>query len=99
MKRISGLTGEVYNTAHDPQEASEVQRTWIYKPDPAIEAHKHRASQKYGDQVYPFDNAASLPLADGEYEYKMRKHEVGAYRKRRTDITRKQGTKPTLIKF
>lgn len=97
VKPISGLTGEVFNTAHDPQVASEVQRTWIYKKDPAIEAVKSGVHEK--DQTKPQDNELSLPIGDGEYAQKMRVHEPNAYRKVRTDITRKQGWKPSLVKF
>lgn len=31
LKKISGLTSEVFNTQADPQENTEVQRTWIYR--------------------------------------------------------------------
>lgn len=97
VKKISGLTGEVFNTAHDPQVASEVQRTWIYRADPAIEAVKKGTHEI--EQTMPFDNATSLCIGDGEYEYRKRVHVPNQYRKKRTDITRKQGTKPTLVKF
>lgn len=33
LRKISGLVGEVYNTQHDPQVKSEVQRAWIQKKD------------------------------------------------------------------
>lgn len=37
MKCISGLTGEVYKVC-DPQEATDVQRSWLYSFDPAVTA-------------------------------------------------------------
>ena len=96
VKKISGLTGEVFNKYHDPQEASEVQRTWIQKKDPAIEVVKAGIHER--DQTLPFDNANSLPLGNGEHEYVVAQMDSNAYRKKRTDITQKQGTKPVLYR-
>ena len=87
----------MFNTQQDPQVKSEVQRTWIQKEDPAIGVVKKGFHDTKHEM--PFDNATSLPLGDGEYHYRQRVHQEGAYRKKRTDITRMQGKKPTLIKF
>ena len=35
VKCISGLTGEVYKL-EDPQESTDVQRSWLYSKDPSI---------------------------------------------------------------
>ena len=37
VKCISGLTGEVYN-CNDPQESTDVQRSWLYSKDPSVAA-------------------------------------------------------------
>jgi len=85
MKKISGLTGEVYNKYADPQEETEVQRTWIYKPDPGVEGVKKGMHEM--DQVAEYDNANSLCLGKGEHHYHKKSTEPGAYRNIRTDIT------------
>lgn len=85
VKKLSGLISEVYNTSADPQAHTEVQRTWIYRKDNAIEAVK----TTYGRQkLPPYDNANSLPLGRGEHYYHPKSTEPGAYRHHRTDITK-----------
>jgi len=37
VKCISGLTGEIYKT-DDPQESTDVQRSWLYSKDPSVVA-------------------------------------------------------------
>lgn len=86
LKKLSGLISEVYNTSADPQEHTEVQRTWIYRPDNAVEAVKQGTN--YQDQVKPYDNATSLPLGKGEHHYHKKSTDPGAYRHLRSDITK-----------
>lgn len=88
VKKLSGLTGEVYNTSADPQSHTEVQRTWIYRKDNAIETAK--TGSNFFQQVKDYDNANSLPLGKGEHYYHKKTTEPGAYRKLRTDITKDQ---------
>lgn len=38
VKCVSGLTGEIYKGA-DPQEATDVQRSWLYTKDPSVKAY------------------------------------------------------------
>jgi hypothetical protein len=35
-KVISNLVGEIYNKEFDPQEQTDVQRSWLYQEDPAV---------------------------------------------------------------
>ena len=35
-KVISNLVGEIYNKEFDPQEQTDVQRSWLYQQDPAV---------------------------------------------------------------
>lgn len=86
IKKLTGLTGEVYNTSADPQEHTEIQRTWIYKKDNAIEATKNGLAGT--DQTKPYDNANSLCLGKGEHYYHKKSTDAGAYRHVRSDITR-----------
>lgn len=85
VKKLSGLTSEVYNTSADPQEHTEVQRTWIYRRDNAIETIK---SSNGKTNLPPYDNANSLPLGKGEHYYHTKSTDAGAYRHKRSDITR-----------
>ena len=84
LKRISNLTGEVYNKESDPQELTDVQRTWLYGEDPAVRVVNEG---KVTSQVYPYDNGGSLPLGGGYHELYAFKDEPGAFRKKRTEIT------------
>jgi hypothetical protein len=86
VMKLSGLTSEVYNTSADPQEHTEVQRTWIYKPDPAIETVK--TGMNFAKEQPHYDNANSLPLGMGEHYYHKKSTEPGAYRHLRSDITK-----------
>ena len=61
VKCISGLTGEVYKL-DDPQESTDVQRSWLYSKDPSVAAMQKGKT----DQTLLKDNALSLPLGDGE---------------------------------
>ena len=62
-KIISNLVGEVYSTDHDPQEKTDVQRSWLYSKDPAVNAVNQGQARK--DQTFFYDNANSLPLGEG----------------------------------
>ena len=86
VKKLSGLTGEVYNTSADPQEHTEIQRTWIYRKDNAIEATKYGKFEN--DKDKPYDNANSLPIGKGEHYYRSKLTNEGAFRHQRSDITR-----------
>jgi hypothetical protein len=88
LMKLSGLTAEVFNTSADPQEHTEVQRTWIYRRDNAIETVKQGINEV--SQVSEYDNANSLCLGKGEHHYHKKSTEIGAYRKLRTDITAKE---------
>lgn len=92
IKKLSGLISEVYNTSADPQEHTEVQRTWIYRKDNAIEAVKQDLHLQ--KQVKEYDNANSLPLGKGEHYYHKKATEDGAYRKIRTEISMGQEIQP-----
>ena len=96
IKKLSGLTGEVYNTSADPQEHTEVQRTWIYKKDNAIEATKTGFHENANSK--PYDNANSLPLGKGEHHYHKKSTDPGAYRHKRSDITRTTDA-PALYRY
>lgn len=96
VKKLSGLTGEVYNTTADPQEHTEIQRTWIYRKDNAITATK---TEGFGaEQIKPYDNANSLPLGMGEHHYHKKSTTPGAYRHMRSDIT-KHTDAPALFRY
>lgn len=90
VHKLSGLTGEVYKTSADPQEHTEVQRTWIYRKDNAIEGVKTEAHLQ--NQTKDWDNATSLPLGKGEHYYHKKATESGAYRHQRSDITQSTGS-------
>jgi len=38
IHKISNLVGEVYSKKYDPQEQTDVQRSWLYNQDPAVRA-------------------------------------------------------------
>ena len=38
IKKISNLVGEVYSKEYDPQEQTDVQRSWLYQQDPGVRA-------------------------------------------------------------
>jgi len=55
--------GEVYSKAYDPQEQTDVQRSWLYQQDPGVRAVNEGKAGKA--QMQMFDNALSLPLGEG----------------------------------
>ncbi len=54
------MTGEVFKL-DDPQESTDVQRSWLYSKDPAVAAAKVGKT----DQSLKADNELSLPLGNG----------------------------------
>lgn len=77
--------GEVYSKYYDPQEQTDVQRSWMYQQDPAVRAvNEGKAGKK---QVQFFDNATSLCMGEGIHATKEFKDEVAAYRRIKTDVT------------
>jgi hypothetical protein len=87
------LTGEVYSNNHDPQEKTDVQRTWLYSSDPAVAALNKRPDGPNGPPtnlkalVLPYDNQTSLPMGEGMQAMHPKSGEPGFYRRIRTDIT------------
>ena len=77
--------GEVYSKAYDPQEQTDVQRSWLYQQDPGVRAVNEGKAGK--NQVNFFDNANSLPLGEGIHATKKFNDSVGAFRRIRTDVT------------
>lgn len=51
IKLISNLTGEVYSNSHDPQEKTDIQRSWLYAKDPAVTALNQRPMGPNGPPV------------------------------------------------
>lgn len=82
VKCISGLTGEVFKLA-DPQESTDVQRSWLYSQDPSVAA----AKKGKVDQTLKKDNELSLPLGDGERAGLVFSDQPGYYRHKRSEIT------------
>jgi len=77
--KISNLVGEVYSKAYDPQEQTDVQRSWLYQQDPGVRAvNEGMAGTK---QMQFFDNANSLPMGEGIHATKKFSDEVGAFRR------------------
>ena len=85
IKQLSNLVGEVYSKDYDPQEQTDVQRTWLYTQDPAVRAVNNGMTGQTQLQMY--DNATSLPLGEGYQSQMEFKDEVGAFRRIRTEIT------------
>ena len=86
IQKISNLVGEVYSKNYDPQEQTDVQRSWLYQQDPGVRAvNEGKTGIK---QVNFLDNANSLPLGEGihkaTYEFSDK---PGHYRKIRSDVT------------
>lgn len=83
VKCISGLTGEVFKL-DDPQESTDIQRSWLYNKDPSVLAmQKGKVDQRLKE-----DNALSLPLGAGERSKYTFSDQPGFYRhKRQPDIT------------
>jgi|TARA_B110000305_G_C19315098_1_gene575992 hypothetical protein len=87
VKCISGLTGEVYKI-DDPQESTDVQRSWLYTTDASLTAAQKIMQTGKVDQKLKEDNALSLPLGDGERAKYSFSDQPGFYRhKRQSDIT------------
>jgi hypothetical protein len=86
---ISNLVGEVYSKNYDPQEQTDVQRSWLYQQDPAVRAVNEGKGGKdaRNNQMQFFDNALSLPLGEGIHATKKFSDEPGAFRRIRQDVT------------
>ena len=81
----AGLTGEFYRAAtKDPQESTNVQRSWLYTNDAAVKAHEQ--GPKVSQQLTK-DNETSLPIGMGEREHFKVSTEPGFYRHHRSEIT------------
>ena len=85
IKKISNLVGEVYSKNYDPQEQTDVQRTWLYQQDPGVRAVNDGKTGINHTQF--FDNATSLPLGDGMHSQFEFNDKPGAFRRIRTDVT------------
>ena len=82
---ISNMTGEIFDKEHDPQSKTDVQRSWLYQQDPAVGViNQGNARMK---QENMFDNANSLPMGSGMASHDLFKDGIGAYGKKKTDIT------------
>ncbi len=86
-KVISNLVGEIYRKNRDPQDKTDVQRSWLPTMDPAVAAvNKGTAHIK---QINFFDNATSLPLGEGMQPAFRRSVEIpGMYNRRSSQLTR-----------
>ena len=85
IHKISNLVGEVYSKQYDPQEQTDVQRSWLYQQDPGVRAVNNGQAGK--SQMQMFDNANSLPMGEGIHATKKFSDEVGAFRRIRQDVT------------
>ncbi len=85
IKKISNLVGEVYSKNYDPQEQTDVQRTWLYQQDPGVRAVNEGKTGIKQTQFY--DNANSLPLGEGIHATFKFDDTPGAYRRIRQDVT------------
>lgn len=93
VKINAGLIGECYKKGKtvklldaDLQERTEIQRSWMYKPDEAVEAAARGLGGPKID-ISKQDNALSLPLGEGAHKQELVINKVGAYKRLRTDIT------------
>ena len=90
VKTTSCLTGEFYShdvfdrTVRDPQENTDVQRSWLYSKDAAVTAVQ---GERRGSQRPTSDNELSLPLGDGAWAAKPKSDQPGFFRHIRTDVT------------
>jgi hypothetical protein len=87
VRCTAGLTGEVFKKG-DPQESTEVQRTWLATTDPSVRFY-HLGKK---DQRLKQDNELSLPLGDGVHAAFEKSDQNGFYRHKRSDITRYKNT-------
>jgi hypothetical protein len=87
---VSCLTGENLSKEHgdkkDPQEHTDVQRSWLYSKDAAVAAVREQPKVAVS-QIQPYDNALSLPLGDGIWSQKPKSDQPGFYRRIRSDVT------------
>lgn len=72
IKSISNLVGEVYNKNKDPQDRTDVQRSWLPTSDPCLVRVKSNLGRA-PSQINFFDNGTSLPLGEG-LQLALRKH-------------------------
>jgi len=81
------LVGEIYSVQADPQEKSDVQRSWLPAQDAAIRAVNQGNARK--NQVSFFDNANSICLGEGLQSATMKSSdERGTFNRRGTDVTK-----------
>lgn len=86
-KIISNLVGEIYSKQYDPQEQTDVQRSWLPQQDAAIRAVNRGNSRK--NQVNFFDNANSVCLGEGiQLATRKVSDEFGTFNRRGTDVTK-----------
>ena len=85
IHKISNLVGEVYSKNQDPQEKTDVQRSWLYQQDPGVRAVNEGKAGK--NQMQFFDNANSLCMGEGIHATKNFDNSVGAYRRIKQDVT------------
>ena len=85
IHKISNLVGEVYSKAYDPQEQTDVQRSWLYQQDPGVRAVNE--GKAGGNQMQFFDNANSLPMGEGIHATKKFDDTIGGFRRIRQDVT------------
>ena len=85
IHKISNLVGEVYSKRYDPQEQTDVQRSWLYQKDPGVRAVND--GKAGAPQMQFYDNANSLPLGEGIHATKKFDDSVGAFRRIRQDVT------------
>ena len=90
IKKISNLVGEIYGKNFDPQEQTNVQRSWLYQQDPAVRAVDQGKAGK--NQLNMYDNANSLCLGEGIHATKKFDDSVGAFRRIRCDVTMSKNT-------
>ena len=90
VRTVSCLTGENLSKKDgdkkDPQEHTDVQRSWLYSKDAAVAAVRQQPEVAVS-QILPYDNALSLPLGDGIWSQKPKSDEPGFFRRIRTDVT------------
>ena len=79
IRKISNLVGEVYSKSYDPQEQTDVQRSWLYQEDPGVRAVN--MGKAGAPQMQFFDNANSLPLGEGIHATKKFDDTPGAFRR------------------
>ena len=84
-KIISNLTGEIFDSNHDAQLKTDVQRTWLYQIDQAVAVVKDGNARQ--QQVNMFDNATSLPMGDGMHKVSDHMNHTSAYGRKKCDVT------------